>query len=185
MKIWLIELIERIQMVEQIDLTTASSLEDLKNVKDLIFRQMGVEQAIEDIEINLRFYKDQHRKLSEELIPNAFDSLGIAKLTLDDGRTIEVKDVFTASIAKRKWPFVEKKLAELKSTDIINKDFLVPFSDSVLEVLLDNSVSYELKQNINTNTLKAFVKEQMGAGKLNSEDMENFGVFQIRKSIIK
>jgi hypothetical protein len=74
---------------------------DSSKVKDISVactRLLDVQKQIADIENQLKTIQEQELKLSEQIIPNLMQEMGISLLKLADGSAVEVKPYYAAKI---------------------------------------------------------------------------------------
>ena len=115
-----------------------------------------------------------HKKVSEEDIPNLMTELGISEFKLADGSKISVKPFYSGSLAQSN-PNREAAFKWLKENgfdDIIKNEVSVSFGrgeeeKAAIAMAQLESVGFEPSQdrNVHASTLKAFLKEQVEAGR--------------------
>lgn len=116
------------------------------------------------------------------LIPSVFESAGVKAITLPDGTIVEVKDFIAANIKKDdeakafQWLRANKAGAIIKNEfrivlgkgqDAISKE-IAKFVDGLNKKLKkkgEEQIPYSRKPSVNWQTLQAFVKEKLQAGK--------------------
>jgi hypothetical protein len=132
-----------------------------------------LEQEISVAEEHLKELKAQHRKISTETLPELMDSVRMQDFTTSDGISVSVSDQVSGSLPKD----MSKREAALQWLKDNGGDGLVKDSISVNldkgQVELANDLMVELanwgvdperKEDVNHMSLKAFAREQFGAG---------------------
>jgi len=150
---------------------------------------LETQKQITMVEEQLAKLKDAESLLSEQTIPNLMQQAGIAMLKLADGSSVEVKPFYAARIPQAKVEEAFQWLRDNGFGDLIKNNVTLTFGrseDNVAKSLVD-----ELKKkghNVNQTekvepmTLKAFVKEQIQAGRNVPSDL--FGVYVANKTKI-
>lgn len=130
------------------------------------------EREVEFAETLLKGKKEVARRLREESLPLAMQELGMTKVKLESGETIEVKqDVFASIPAEKK----ESAYAWLEAHNfggLIKTAVSVDFGRGELdearglfEKLREEGLAPDLSRSIHAQTLKAFLNEQIREGK--------------------
>lgn len=96
---------------------------DLQGLANMARRAKSLEKEIEDFETELKQRKEQYRKLTEEVIPEALTGLGLKSFRMDDGSSIEVKAFYSASITEAKRAEAFQWLRDNGYDDIIKNTF--------------------------------------------------------------
>lgn len=132
---------------------------------------LGFDEAIERKELELKNAKERARTLREETIPSAMQELGLEKLTLSTGQEITIKQDVYASIPKSDKEKAFQWLQDNGFGGLIKLDVNTKFNreDGLAAADLYNELSAKglvtsLTQNVNTQTLKAFLREQISKG---------------------
>ena len=167
-------------------------MSDLERIRKLAQEQRRREGQVESMQNDLAAMEKNLRQISDEELPNAMDTIGVTEVVTEDGLKVTVADDFTASASKRNFPAVMEHLERLNATGLVKHELVVPFDKdkdveaAELKALLE-SEGYAVndKQDINTSSLKAFVKEQLQAGTIGPSDLPTFGVFTFRRAKIK
>ena len=161
-------------------------------ISALAKRQRELEGDIQMLEESLKETKAMLRDVAEGQIPDLMDSAGVAKITTDDGTVVSVEDVLTASASKRNMPVVLERLGQLNSLDLVQHKITIPLKrgqaalqGQVTSYLDLHEIPYQDIADINTGTLKAFVREKLEEGALGTDDMDDFGVHRVRTTKIK
>lgn len=163
---------------------------DLQSVAQMARRAKSLEKEIEDYETELKQRKEQYRKLTEEVIPEALTSLGLKSFKMDDGSSIEVKAFYSASITEARRAEAFQWLREHGFDDIIKNTISVRFGRGeealcaqAVETLRNAGYPVEQAEKVEPMTLKAWVKEQVEKGR--EFPSELFGAYIGQKATIK
>lgn len=129
---------------------------------------LDAEEATKAAEENLKLVKEAERKLREETLPAALQELGVEKLKLDTGQTITVSQEVYCSIPKANKPRAFAWLVENNFGGLIKTQITVDFGKEEREKaaelyreLYDRNLQLSSKDDVHTQTLKAFIKEQL------------------------
>lgn len=131
---------------------------------------LGAESATAAAEAALAEAKAREARLREEVIPAMFAELGIEKLVLSDGSTFSCAQEVYASIPAARREEAYTWLEEHDFDGIIRTEVQVPFGRGELDkaqALLDELATLgitngTIDRTIHPQTLKAFLKEQLG-----------------------
>ena len=170
-----------IENLEQNDLTTVASLAK---------KQKNQEQKVKDLEAELKEAKKELLRISDEEIPNLMSETGLSSLKLDDGSSLDIKNIYGASILVANREKAYDWLREHGHDDIIKNRVVATFGRGqeddakvFMRVAYDNGVATDQESKIEPQTLKAWVKERMEAGE--EFPTELFGAFMGQRAIIK
>lgn len=163
---------------------------DLQGIAQMARRAKSLEKEIEDYETELKQRKEQYRKLTEEVIPEALTSLGMKSFKMEDGSSIEVKAFYSASITEARRAEAFQWLREHGYDDIIKNTISVRFGRGeealcaqAVETLRNAGYPVEQAEKVEPMTLKAWVKEQVEKGR--EFPSELFGAYIGQKATIK
>tara|TARA_R110000751_G_scaffold226097_2_gene328056 strand:- start:635 stop:1180 length:546 start_codon:yes stop_codon:yes gene_type:complete len=164
--------------------------ESLKSISELATKAKLLEKEIDDLQSVVDERKKQHRKLTEEILPEAILSTGMDSFTMADGSSISVQKYYSASISAARKAEAFQWLRENGFDDIIKNTVSVRFGrgedelcDRLLGLLGTQGFPTQQAEKVEPMTLKAFVKEQIERG--NALPLETFGVFIGQKVKIK
>ena len=164
--------------------------EDLSSVGALAKRAKELEKEIEELESIVDERKQQQRKLLEETIPSMLQELGLSKFSMTDGSEIVVKPFYNASIKEENRAQAYEWLRDHGFDDIIKNTVSVRFGrgedglcDTLLNQLREQNYPVEQAQKIESQTLKAWVREMTEQG--NEFPTELFGAYIGQKATIK
>tara|TARA_Y100001938_G_scaffold32204_1_gene43986 strand:- start:410 stop:1099 length:690 start_codon:yes stop_codon:yes gene_type:complete len=163
---------------------------DLTSVASLAKKQKNQEQKVKDLEAELKEAKKELLRISDEEIPNLMSETGLSSLKLDDGSSLDIKNIYGASILVANREKAYDWLREHGHDDIIKNRVVATFGRGqeddakvFMRVAYDNGVATDQESKIEPQTLKAWVKERMEAGE--EFPTELFGAFMGQRAIIK
>ena len=167
---------------EEVDASKFDKVKDEKgsNLSNLIRQSMKIEQEIADTEQALKDLKFRKRKVNEEDIPNLMQEMGMDSITVE-GNKVSLRQFVHARISEEKKQEAFTWLRSIGEGDIIKNDVTVSFNSgqdnvakSVLEDLRTQGFEPSHKEHIHPQTLKAWAKGRIEAGK--ELDFDTFGV---------
>lgn len=163
--------------------------EKLKELSTLCEKMLKHQERIEQISSELNKETEEYNKINQLLIPDLFDELGLKKIALSDGKSVEVKLKYTANITEENseqcfdWLRKNNHDAIIKhKIDIDLKKGEKKEYEELLKILLKLGVTYKDKNMVHPQTLYAFVREQIEGGK--DFPKELFKVYPLRSTKI-
>ena len=179
--------------MEKIDIEKMSNIDlsqdSVKSISDKCNQFNTLKKQIEKDEESLSLLKQKARDMEERIIPEMMQEAGVSLLKLSDGSTVEVKPFYAAKIPESR---VEEAFSWLRGKgfeDIIKNTVTASFNrgqdnevSELIKVCEDHGFNYNKKEKVEPMTLKAFVKEQVEAGKELPFDL--FGVYIANKTKI-
>lgn len=128
-----------------------------------------IRDEIAEREAALKELKKQDEKLSMEIIPTYFQQHGISELALENGQKVLVKEDLAASVPVKdliKREAVIKWLIQHGGGDLVKDTLTIedPEVDTI-KYLTARGYSPEVTVAVNSNSLKAFLKEALGMKK--------------------
>lgn len=164
--------------------------EKLKELAALIDKMQKHELEMQRLSKLLAAETEKYNKINTLMIPDLFEELGLKKISLSNGRTVEVKSSYAGSITEDRKPQCFEWLENKGYDSIIKHDVISKFKkgetaehDNLVKVLIDLGVTFEDKKYVHPQTLKSFIREQIESGA--DFPQELFGVVAIRKTIVK
>jgi hypothetical protein len=164
--------------------------DSLKVVAELAAKQVQLEKDIEDLEAQLKEKTEALSQVQEKDLPEAMMECGISEFKLVDGSKITVKPFYQANPPKEKYEEAMQWLRDNGHGDLIKNDVTVSFGKGEDEravdfktFLKDHGTSYTDKTGVHAMTFKAFVREQVEAGRNLPFDL--LGVYIGQKATIK
>lgn len=176
----------------QDDVGVAVSEEGLKRLSALATQQVLLEKLMARLEEELKGYAAQLKTVSEELIPAVMTELNISEFKLADGTFVGVKKFYSASLAQTNPRRLEAMqwLRENNFGDLVKNEVSVVFGRgedekalTTIEALKNMGLTPAQEQSVHASTLKAFIKEQVEAGKAIPLDL--FKAYIGRKSTVE
>ena len=139
--------------------------------------------------------KDEQAKLRDLLeikIPELLESAGMKELKLTSGKKISIVDELSFNIPEAKRPTCMNWLRENGFDSIIKNVVTAQFvkgeDQAAIEwyrKLLAAGLNASHKEDVNWQTMKAFLKEQIRNNALSTNDKELFGVYEYKLAKIK
>jgi len=166
------------------------SQQGLGSVAEIARAIRAAEDRIANVEEQLKEYKKELLKLTDEDLPAMLQELGLSSFSLDDGSTVEVKPTYGASIKVDNRPAAFEWLREHGYDDIIKNTVACSFGRgeddraSAFAAFAEKEGYFaEQKTEVHPQTLRAFVKERVEAG--DEFPMELFGAYVGQRAVIK
>jgi hypothetical protein len=158
---------------------------------ELIDKQVQLQEELEILNDKVKEVTAQLRNVSEKRIPDMAETLQLKKFESPDGLKVLIKEDVKASISNNP----EAKAAAIEylrktgNQALVKQDFVIHVDDyektnEYRDLLLNTGFQFDEKLNVNTSSLKAFVRRELEAGNKDF-DPKTFGVFQFRKTVIK
>lgn len=181
--------------MDQSFLTENLSKENLYELSGKLRQLKSLRKEIDLLESKLKNVKKLEEKLSCEEIPGFLYQYGIQGLTLDNGAQLKIKESIYVSLPKndlakrgRFLDWLKENGGEylIKETLTINEP-----QEKVVKELSDSNIPFVLKDDVNTNSLKAFFNDVLGMKKgsqcrLELTDIpEEFNLFIKKETTIK
>lgn len=161
----------------------------LSELVDAANAQLTLENDIAECEERLKRKKEEHRRLSTEVIPNMMSEVGLESLTLPGGMKLGISDVVYAKLPDN--PYKAFQWLRINNMDgVIKTSLTLDFGkgeddkvQAVQEMLAQVGYTPNVKSTIHHMTLRALVKEQLTKG--TDIPLEDFGAGTVRTSVIK
>ena len=167
---------------------------DMQRLNTLVHEQLMAEEEVARAEDSLNRAKKKLARLSEYVIPDVMEEMGINEYKTNDGLTIKLKQAIRASISEVNrsdafgWMTDHDHEAMIKTSIVIEKPALLDDFENAdelkeaLQLVMDNLPSTENK-SIHSNTLSAFVRDKLEGGE--EIPLDTFSVFRQVTSVIK
>jgi len=165
--------------------------DSLSEIAELARQQLALDTEIANLEATLKEKKEEFRRISEQSLPEALDSVGMSEFTLDTGFKIKVSTFYNASIPPDRKEEAYQWLDDNGHGGMIKTEVKTNFGRGELEAakaliaeINENhpEIAMDLNQTVHWQTLRAWVKEQVEGG--HSLPIDMFGVFVGRKTKI-
>jgi DNA-binding protein H-NS len=164
--------------------------EKLSELSELIEKMNKAQDHVAKATEELARANEEFSQYNNLLIPDLFDELGLKKLTLQDGRTVEVALKYTASITEENsdncFTWLKKNGHESIIKHKVEADIKKGESKAhkTLTTLLEKlGLLYKDKTYVHPQTLYSFVKEQVESGA--DFPKELFKVYPLRSTKVK
>lgn len=162
----------------------------LEELGILIQRVQDFEAVKEQLESSLTSTQERIAYLTDTAIPAIMDAIGAEKITTTEGWEIKVGDVYHASISDKNRHQAFTWLRDHGHGALIKNKVSVIFNagedikaEQIATDLTDHGLDVTVKEEVNPQTLKGFVREQKEAG--NDFPDAVFGVYHMRKVTMK
>lgn len=162
----------------------------LKTIAELAEKIQSQEQQVADTEEKLKKQKEELRNLQNEELPSLMQEIGFKKFELEDGSSVNIKEIYAGSISQANKEKAFNWLRENKFDDIIKNTVTTAFGkgeDTAAKNFIDiaEQAGYTpvQKTEVHPQTLKAFIKERVEGG--DEFPMELFGAYIGYKAEIK
>jgi len=167
---------------------------DMQRLNALVHEQLMAEDEVAKAENALATAKKKLARLSEYVIPDVMEEMGINEYKTNDGLTIKLKQAIRASISEVNrsdafgWMTDHDHEAMIKTSIVIEKPALLDDFDNAeklkeaLKLVMDSLPNIEAK-SIHSSTLSAFVRDKLEDGE--EIPLDTFSVFRQVTSVIK
>lgn len=163
---------------------------NVKRISKLAGQQLNLEDAIHEQTQKLKSMQEDLMELSMVKLPMLMEECGVTAFKLADGSSVEIKESIKASIAAKNKTQAFVWLRDNGYGDIIKNEVVVSFgkgeeeraNEFVKTVAQDDHV-FVRKESVHSQTLGAFVREQLNTGK--DLPMDLLGVFRLHQAQIK
>ena len=159
-----------------------NSVNDAKSLSDQVVKLKSLEDDLEKKEKELKELKRHIELVSGEVIPTMMQEMNLSTLKLSDGSSVEVKQIYGASISPAKKEEAFNWLRNNGLGDLIKNEITVSFGRNEDNKAADYAVlaqgqGYQPVQKLKVEpmTLKALVRERLEAGQ--EMPTELFNVF--------
>lgn len=163
------------------------SNQELTEVSNLVSVILDIEGEIENIENILRERKEKLAQLKERELPDLMNQIGLSSFKTADGKKVSVKKDYKNTIINESEAF--KWLEETGNGALIKTELKLNFGKGEREacqeakkLLLDNNLSFNEKEGVNTMTLNAFTREQLEHG---IQFPDCFSIYTVNRVTIK
>tara|TARA_R110000764_G_scaffold81397_2_gene161217 strand:- start:251 stop:802 length:552 start_codon:yes stop_codon:yes gene_type:complete len=170
---------------EQVNVTD----DGIQSISVLAETQLDLEGQMEEKENELKVLKEKHRRISQDLLPEALMEAGVSEFKLKDGTKVSTLTYYSARISPDMREEAFGWLRDNNFADLIKNTVSASFGrdeDETANELLDELNSKGLnttqKEWVEPMTLKAFVREQVEKGA--DLPLETFNVYIGQKSKI-
>jgi len=176
-----------------IDMSTEAVIpknKDLSEISEIAEAMKNMQGFVADLENKLAINKERLRNIQETILPEAMQKVGLSEFKLSDGSKIVIKVLYKGSIPKGKEEIAFSWLKEHGHEDLIKNSISTSFgkgeeqrAEQCCNILQEAGYDYTNKKSVHPSTLKAFVREQIEAGR--ELPLDILGVFILTKAEIK
>ncbi len=171
-------------MSEPIEAAPAADEGELTKIASLAERLIAEQARVATIEAELKMARESARVTQEVDLPQALLDVGMRSFVLKNGFAVDVVTTKHAGISQANQPAAFAYLKETGNDDIIKRDVTITFGRGeeelavqALELLRGTFAANKIveKAGVHSQTLGAFVREQLRDGAALPEDI--FGVY--------
>lgn len=149
----------------------------MEEAAELSRRLMEAESKVAAAEEVLKQAKAEYDNLAMKIIPEFYKANGISKLSLADGTVLSVEQKITCSPKKESRTALVQWLKSNGGGDLVKEELVV--NDVFADRLKELAVPFTAKSEVNTNSLKSWLSEQLGlkagcVSRMNYEDIPDF-----------
>jgi hypothetical protein len=160
----------------------------LSKVSRLAEELIDKEEQVKEAEARLKILKEQARDVAERQLPDAMAEVGMAKFVLTDGSEVTVKPFYSAKIGDDKRDECFNWLQDHGHEALIKDEVSITFNKGEHEraeefksQLEQQGIEYNGKMGVHSQTLTAFVREQVESGAEFPLELFNVYIGQIAK----
>lgn len=154
------------------EMAKTTSIEAVKEISTLAARQVRLEDDIAALDEQRNAKHKQLYLLSTVDIPSAMKTAGVQEIKLDDGTWVVVKNFITGSIKvddrEKAHSWLRKNGFGSLIKNIVDCAFGMGEDKkaiTVMKFLKGKKIPFTQKETVNSNTLQAFIRERLAAGK--------------------
>ncbi len=164
--------------------------QDMSEITKLAERQWEAQKKFDQLEKDLEAAKNELERLSEVLVPDKMEELGLEEITTSSGIMVSVSEKVRGGLLKENRPKGFAWLEENGHGAIIKSEVVVSFgrkelqdANKLVEELRKDKKLASLEREVHHSTLDAFIREQLEKGKKIPLDI--FSVMRQRISQVK
>ena len=167
-----------------------NELEGVRSLSNYVVELQKIEDEIKIMEEKLKQKKEAADKISEQVIPEIMGEMKLKSMKLEDQSSIEVKEIYGASIPLDKREGAYKWLRDNDLGDLIKNEITVSFgrgednkANDYASLAEKNGYQPSQKMKVEPMTLKALYRERVES----NQDLpsEHFNLFKGNKTKIK
>ena len=141
----------------------------LQQLSEYSSKLVELNSMIEEQENVIQSMKAERDLLSNKAIPSLMQEIGVARIQLSSGETIEVDQVYygKATLEGIQW------LKDSGNQDLVKSEVKIPFGrgsltddrfNSLISDLSDKGLDFQVEETVHPKTLSSFLKEQVKKG---------------------
>jgi hypothetical protein len=156
-------------------------MSDIQRAIQLAELLLRLRQNVDSLESQLDAAKADLRRVEQEDLPDLMMELGLETFKLRSGEVIEVRQEIECSISEERRQKAHDWLAQNGFGGLIKTEVIARFGRAERDAAIAcaNAIGGEMVERVHPSTLKAFIKEQMAAGK--TVPFDTFGVNPFNK----
>jgi hypothetical protein len=173
-----------------IDFDERVEVVDVGEITNLVRQVQSVDEEIAALEQALKERQGWRRKLTEDMLPSAFDEAGVAEVTLPSGARIRIVENLYASIPKKSKAEAVAWLEAHGLGSLVALEVIAQFGKGeqtaarhAADMLRSLGLSPAYSESVNTSSVKAAIKELMSQGV--DVPLDVFGAHIVRCAEIK
>lgn len=146
--------------LDDVEITQTSNL--MKQIQDQVSKLRALQWKMIEAKEAAEQAEKEFNEFSRNVMPDLFKMNGLDALRLEDGSVVQVVTKTTCSINKndKDRNNVAEWLRAHDAAHLIKSECIVPTSQ--IDKLKSNGIIYEEETTMNTNSVKAFVLDQLG-----------------------
>jgi len=163
---------------------------DLSRLKDLVVQLQAAQAKVDELTQSLHEAEQSLRYLSDNVLPEFMDEVGLQGGLKVEGGTLELEDMLTVSVPAERREEVALWLKEIDQESVMKTLVTVVFgkgkereAEELRTSLEQQALLATKKIDINTSTLKSIVRRRLEEGK--SVPMDTVGAHLVRRARVK
>ena len=161
-------------------------------LRTLVEGYRAAARRIDALEADLTAQRQLFATVAENQLPALLAELGVDALTLEDGARLQLTAVLSASVKDRDQAAAAPILRRIGAGDLLQQKAVFAFTKAeqpqlkaLLEYTRKHRLPVDLRDEINTATLKAVVRAALADGKLQPAELRTLGVFRVEKVLLR
>lgn len=162
----------------------------LNDLSECVNALLKADSFVKQKEDELKIAKEKARVLREETLPGMMDELGFTSVKLEAGQSVTIRQNIHTQISKNMKPAMMDWLNKNGFGGLIKTQVQIQFgkgdhnaAKNLFWQLEQKYDSVGLSEDVHSQTLKAFLKEQLEKG--NNIPLDIFGATPVLEAIIK
>lgn len=160
----------------------------LHAIMNLATDMVATENQIAELETQLKLKKDHHKLVSESHLPQLMQEVGLTQLHMVGGRVIKIRPEYYGSVAQTRMETAVAWLKLNRMDGIVTREYKVQWDEEPTEAELITATQLlgspiTKKETINSQRLKAFVRERIEANDL-TFPKELFAASQVNRAVL-
>ena len=163
---------------------------DMQQLRSLAQRQVEAEVEVEKAEIALKKAKEALETVSEELLPNEMERIGLETFKTKEGLKIQVRSTIYCSIPKEKKEEAMQWLIDNQQGGMIKREVLVSLTQqeeveamALFLILKKAFPNVKIDRYVESSTMRANIAEELEEGR--PFPMQLFGAGAVKKAKVE